>query len=127
MLTSKNECGGKSTTCTAIKNSPITFLITFISCKWNVMEIYDAKSLCYLLDRPIGINNINIIIFQVKRFRFVHESSLCMLYGMIAGAVIRYSGNVKYQKGTIQHIILHIVLWQNYFIYHYRIVCRILG
>jgi len=41
---------------------------------------------------------LTIWLFKVKRFRIFHETGVCMIYGVLAGLIINYSGGVT-RKG----------------------------
>lgn len=43
---------------------------------------------------------LTIWLFKVKRFRFMHETGLCIIYGMLAGLIIKYTGGVT-NKGHV--------------------------
>ncbi|XP_048588654.1 sodium/hydrogen exchanger 9-like isoform X2 [Nematostella vectensis] len=44
---------------------------------------------------------LTIWLFKVKRFRFLHETGVCMIYGMITGLVIKYAGGIKKSHYTV--------------------------
>ncbi|XP_031554888.1 sodium/hydrogen exchanger 6-like isoform X2 [Actinia tenebrosa] len=37
---------------------------------------------------------LTVWLFKVKRFRFLHETGVCMIYGMVIGCVIKYAGGI---------------------------------
>ncbi|KAK3699397.1 hypothetical protein QZH41_018553 [Actinostola sp. cb2023] len=40
---------------------------------------------------------LTVWLFKVKRFRFLHETGVCMIYGMITGCIIKYAGGIHKQ------------------------------
>ena len=54
-------------------------------------ESKDDSLITLLVVGLLILTVLTIWLFKVKRFRFIHESGLCIFYGMIAGAVIRYT------------------------------------
>lgn len=101
-----------------MKATCIYNIIFFVLCWYQVEAASDAAenhakeesendSLMVLLVVALLILTVlTIWLFKVRRFRFVHESGLCIFYGMIAGAVIRYTGNVKHRRGV--HIKMNV-------------------
>ena len=48
------------------------------------------SSLFLLLFALLIVTVLTIWLFKVKRFRFFHETGLCIIYGIIIGAIMRY-------------------------------------
>ena len=44
------------------------------------------------------ITVLTLWLFKLRKFRFIHETGLCMFYGMVAGAIIRYTDSGIYRK-----------------------------
>ncbi|XP_076435447.1 sodium/hydrogen exchanger 6-like isoform X2 [Babylonia areolata] len=58
---------------------------------------------------------LTVWLFKHRRFRFVHETGLSMLYGLTVGAIIRYTSKVSHQPQHVDAAILgnHTYFWSD--------------